>query len=124
MNPAPPSPPPDPAALLRHGLRDTTPAFEQRWTALRRQLRHEPAPRRARLLPWLWAVLAPAALAAAWLLLSPRVPHLRPASGSADLAAFADLLSLDADLRPALPLADGEIVDDLLAIPSRSPDQT
>ncbi|HLP08255.1 MAG TPA: hypothetical protein VK178_08815 [Opitutaceae bacterium] len=124
MNDSSPTPPDDPEAFLRHGLRDTTPEFERRWTALKRQLRTAPAPRSAPLRRWWWALLVPTGLAAAWLLFFPLAPGTRPADPAADLAAFTDLLTLDAELRAALPLTDREAVDDLLAIPADSPDQS
>lgn len=124
MNDSSPTPPDDPEAFLRNGLRDTTPEFERRWTALKRELRTEPAPRPAPLRRWWWAMLVPPGLAATWLLLSPLAPGTRSAAPAADLAAFTDLLTLDAELRAALPLADREAVDDLLVIPAEPADQS
>ncbi len=112
-------PPDDPEALLRSGLRDTTPEFERRWTDLKRTLRQEPAPRRtAPLRRWWWSLLPAAAAAAVWLLvLAPdrTAPGADPAG--AGLAAYEELLTLEHDLRAALPLTDAEAVGDLLAIP-------
>lgn len=112
-------PPEDPESLLRSGLRDTTPEFERRWVDLRRALRQGAAPRTAGRRRWWWSLLpAAVAVTAVWLLLLPPAPR-EPA---ADLGAYAELFSLDADLRAALPLTDLEAVDTLfnLSLPDPS----
>ncbi len=110
----------DPEALLRSGLRDTTPEFERRWTDLKRDLRREPAPRRGFARHWWWSLVpAGAAAAAVWLLvLTPDRPGRNDGPSAAELAAYGELFALDDALRGALPLTDNEAVGDLLLIPT------
>lgn len=121
MNPSDNQPPPgDPEALLRTGLRDTTPEFERRWTDLKRELRTRPAPRAAsNWRRWWWAALPAAAALALALLLLPR-----PQSGPTptELAGYEQLFLLEEELQAALPLSESAILDDLLAMPAPSLD--
>ena len=121
MNPPDHQPPPvDPDSLLRTGLRDTTPDFERRWTDLKRELRHRPAPsvttnwRR-----WWWAALPAAAGLALALVLQPRPQSVATPT---ELAAYEALFLLEDELQYALPLSERTTLDDLLAIPAPSLD--
>ncbi len=109
-------PPGDPEALLRSGLRDTTPDFERRWVDLKRELRTRPVPGPAAgWRRWWWtAVPATAALALVLLIQSRPAPGPAPA----EYAAYEELFRLDDELRSALPLVEDTLLDDLLAMPA------
>lgn len=122
MNPNPRSTPSDDDLdrLLARHYRDTSPEFEARWVALKRELRQAP-PARGRLLPawrltgWLGAVGAAAAVA--FVVYSVRPPS--PATPIADLSPqLTELLAMDAVLGRALPLLDEENRAALLHLPS------
>lgn len=112
MNPIPPPRDNELDALLARRYRDTTPEFEARWVALKRELRNAPPPRRAA--PWLtWlGALTAAAVAVALLVSLPR--HAAPPAVS---PALAELFAMDAVLSRGTALLDGENRDVLLHLP-------
>lgn len=117
MKPTPLPPPRDDeiAALLARRYRDTTPEFEARWVALKRELRRAPPPRRAPWLAWLGA-LAIGAVALALLVSRPRpTAPLAPDAGVPP--ALAELFAMDDVLRRGTALLDGENRDALLHLP-------
>jgi hypothetical protein len=101
-----PRPPSDDelAALLARRYRDTSPEFEARWVALKRELRQMPPPRRLPVWPLAGWLGAAAAVASIGLFLSrptvPPAPELAP--------QVRELLALDAALARAQPLLDEE----------------
>ncbi|MBI2496427.1 MAG: hypothetical protein HYV75_00305 [Opitutae bacterium] len=106
--------------LLARRYRDTSPEFEARWVALKRELRQAP-PAHARLLPawrltgWLGALGAAAAVA--FVVYSTRPPVSSPAAP--DLSPqLTELLAMDAVLGRALPLLDEENRTALLHLPA------
>jgi len=96
--------------LLRRQYRDTSPDFEARWVALKRDLRQVPAPRRWRpagwpTLAWLGALGAAAVLAL--IVTGPRASG--PAPAGAELSPqLAELFAMETALEPARPLLDAE----------------
>jgi hypothetical protein len=109
--------------LLARRYRDTSPEFEARWVALKRELRQAP-PVRARLLPawrltgWFGAVGALGAAAAiAFVVYSARPPTPIP-SVAALSPQLTELLAMDAVLGRALPLLDEENRTALLHLPA------
>ena len=125
MNPNPrPAPSDDDLArLLARRYHDTSPEFEARWVALKRELRQ--APPRARLLPawrltgWFGAVGALGAAAAiAFVMYS-----ARPATSSSPelTPQVRELLALDDSLGRALPLLDEETRNALLHLSAVTP---
>ncbi len=118
MNPNSNDPGLDPDRLLGARLTDTTPAFEKRWTDLKRDLRAEPA--RSGNLVWLWRLLpAFAAMLVFIFILRPHSPT--PADPSDKLqAAYAELIQLDAALRP-MPRMEVETLDALINLPLQPP---
>jgi len=129
MNSTPHFEPDDPEQLLRSGLRETTPEFEKRWADLKRELRLEPAPRRAfPALRWFW-LLAPVgtAMVAAFILFTrPAGPAQTESStiSSTTIAAYGELLTLDSALREALPLTSTENLEALLNLPLSNGDRS
>ena len=125
MNPDPRSTPSDDDLdrLLARRYRDTSPEFEARWVALKRELRQSP-PARHRLLPawrltgWLGAVGAlGAAAAVAFVMYSARPPT--PAASVPGLSPqLSELLAMDAVLGRALPLLNEENRTALLHLPA------
>jgi hypothetical protein len=107
-------PPPGDAeldALLARRYHDTTPEFEARWVALKRELRQAPARRRAPWLAWLGALTVGAA---ALVLLVSHPRHAAPPSGPEVSPALAELFAMDAVLTRGTALLDGENRDALL----------
>ena len=110
--------------LLARRYRDTSPEFEARWVALKRELRQAPVAR-ARLFPawrltgWLGAAGALGAAAAiAFVMYSARPstslsPELTP--------QVSELLALDETLGRALPLLDEETRTALLHLSAAAP---
>lgn len=109
--------------LLARRYRDTSPEFEARWVALKRELRQAPAAR-PRLFPawrltgWLGAVGAlGAAAAVAFVVYSARPPT--PIPSVAGLSPqLTELLAMDAVLGRARPLLDEENRTALLHLPA------
>ena len=104
--------------LLERGYCDTSPEFEARWVALKRELRQAPAPRSrwfaaGRLTGWLGAVGAVAVITFVFFAVrppAPSAPELTP--------QLRELLTLDAALAHAQPLLDEEIRTALLHLPA------
>lgn len=104
--------------LLERGYRDTSPEFEARWVALKRELRQRPAPRlrwlaAGRLTGWLGAMGAVAVIAFIFFAVrppAPPAPELTP--------QLRELLTLDAALAHAQPLLDDETRAALLHLPA------
>lgn len=104
--------------LLARRYRDTSPEFEARWVALKRELRQAPPVRSWgrpawRLTGWLGALGAAAAVAL--LLYTVRSPS--PASPGPS-PQLTELLAMDAVLGRALPLLDEENRTALLHLPA------
>ena len=117
MNPNPrPSPSDDDLdRLLARRYRDTSPEFESRWVALKRELRQAPA-RPWRLTGWLGALGAlGTAAAVAFMVYSARPPASTTPGLSSQLT---ELLAMDAVLGRALPLLDEENRTALLNLPA------
>ncbi len=119
-----PLPDPDLDALLGSRMRETTPEFEARWVAFKRQLRTEPRGRHA--VPawaaWLGLMSAGVALVAILFALHPwrsAPPPVRNLVPDVD-----ELLTMDAALQPAAALLDAENRDALLNLPARPPPHT
>jgi hypothetical protein len=119
MKPDPRTPPGDDETdcLLGRHYRETSPEFEARWVALKRDLRRQPAVR-ARWRPfapwtgWLGVMGAAAAVALA-------VHFFRPASPSGRVPSpqLAELFAMDAVLHKAAPLLDEDNRSALLHLP-------
>lgn len=124
MNPTRPDHPRDDQvdALLARRYRDTSPEFEARWVALKRELRQEPVrPRRpAWLAGWTqWLALGGAVAAVAITFAVWRQPS--PALASAEVSpALAELFAMDAVLGRATALLDAEHRDALLHLPAQT----
>jgi len=110
--------------LLARRYRDTSPEFEARWVALKRELRQTP-PARRRLLPawrltgWLGAVGALGAAAAVAFVVYSTRPTIPP---SPELTPqVSELLALDETLSRALPLLDEENRTALLQLSATGP---
>lgn len=108
-------------ALLARRYRDTTPEFEARWVALKRELRQAPPPRR---LAWFegwtrWFALGGAVAAA---VLSFNVWRHAPGDpGVAEVSpALAELFAMDAVLGRASALLDAENRDALMHLPANA----
>lgn len=121
MNSNPSLPPDDQETdrLLARRYRDTSPEFEARWVALKRDLRQAPATRR-RLWPGWPALGWVGALGVAALLvlvvIQPRSPE--PVSAGPELSPqLAELFAMEAALAPAAPLLDEENRTALLHLP-------
>lgn len=120
---ATPSLPPDDEEtdrLLARRYRDTSPEFEARWVALKRDLRQAPTARR-RLWPAWTALGWVGALGTAALLvlvvIQPRSPDPVPA-GPELSPQLAELFAMEAALAPAAPLLDEENRTALLHLPA------
>lgn len=103
--------------LLARRYRDTSPGFEERWVALKRELRQTPAPRRLstwRVTGWLGVLAAAAAFALFFIRPAvPPAPELTP--------LVRELLALDAALARAQPLLDEETRAALLHLSPATP---
>ena len=119
------NPPPAPAEadinrLLARGYRDTSPQFEARWVALKRELRQRPVANNRmfpgwRLTGWFGALGAAAAIA--FTMYFARRPE--PRSGAQDFSPqLTELLAMDAVLGGARPLLDEENHAALLHLPA------
>lgn len=120
MNTPPPRSPADDDLnrLLERGYRDTSPEFEARWVALKRELRQRPAPRPRwwtawRLAGWLAIVGTAAVIAFMVFVVRPPVP-----SAPELTPQLCELLAMDAALTRAQPLLDEEIRSALLHLPA------
>jgi hypothetical protein len=108
--------------LLARRYRDTTPEFEARWVALKRDLRQRPSRRARFALPWRFAgwfgvVGASAALA---LVLHFNRPSTVAPDGLEPSPQLAELFAMDAVLGQAVPLLDEENRTALLNLPANS----
>lgn len=108
--------------LLASRFKDTTPAFERRWTDLKRQLRTTPPSRPwfawLRLAPWFGVAVAGAAAVVLLLVLHrPATPILsdRPSP------TLEELFAMDEVLVHATPLLNAENRDVLLHLPTNQP---
>jgi len=118
-------PRPDPSdddidRLLARGYRDTSPRFEARWVALKRELRQRPVAT-TRLFPGWWRSgwfgALGAAVAVALVLYSAR-PTARMPTGQNFPHPLNELLAMDAVLGCAQPLLDEENRTALLHLPA------
>jgi hypothetical protein len=108
--------------LLARRYRDTTPEFEARWVALKRDLRQRPSRRARFAFPWRFAgwfgvVGASAALA---LVLHFNRPSTVAPDGLEPSPQLAELFAMDAVLGQAVPLLDEENRTALLNLPANS----
>ena len=120
---ASPSLPPDDAEtdrLLARRYRDTSPEFEARWVALKRDLRSAAAPRRWRWPAWPALGLIGALGAAALLVLVVIQPRsVEPVAAGPELSPqLAELFAMEAVLAPAAPLLDQANRTALLHMPA------
>lgn len=122
MKPNSPLPPDDTETdrLLARRYRDTSPDFEARWVALKRDLRQTSTTRRRRwpvwpALGWIGALGAAALLVL--VVTHPRSPAPVPA-GPELSPQLAELFAMDAALTPAAPLLDEESRTALLHLPA------
>jgi hypothetical protein len=106
-------------ALLARRYRDTSPAFEARWVALKRELRQAPpARRRAWFAGWTqWFALGSAVAAAVLAVNVWRRPAAGPVAGEVS-PALAELFAMDAVLGRATVLLDAENRDALMHLPT------
>lgn len=116
--------PPDPEALLRQNLRDTSPAFEARWVALKRDLRCERAAKSS----WRWSW--PSLTAGAGLLALLSLVLFWPQSGQTGTPGgppmvarhtvspqtIEEMLTLNEALAPALGVIDPEMLETLVML--------
>jgi len=112
-------------ALLARRYRDTSPEFEARWVALKRDLRTAP---RSRPFAWFegwtrWVALSGALAAVALTVTVWRKPV--PTAGPTEVSpALAELFAMDAVLGRATVLLDAENRDALLNLPASSQPRT
>lgn len=122
MKPNPPSDPDDAQVdrLLARRYRDTSPDFEARWTALKRDLRQAPVSHRWRWPAWAtWAGLGALGAAAALVFVVTRPPPPTPVTEKIELSPqLAELLAMDSVLERAKPLLDEENRAALLELPA------
>ena len=126
MNTPRPTPPRDNDidALLARRYRDTTPEFETRWVALKRELRDQPVRRR----PWAWLASNPwvsivgAAAAIVVLAIATWQREAPPTVAvEAPSPALVELFAMDAVLHRATALLDTENREALLHLPAQPP---
>jgi len=107
-------------ALLARRYRDTTPEFEARWVALKRDLRPTPVRRR-----WSWsgwsAWMAIGAAAAAIVLVASLTLHTDPPPTAELSPALAELFTMEAVLSRGSALLDPENREALLHLPASAP---
>lgn len=105
-------------ALLARRYRDTTPEFEARWVALKRDLRQIPVRRR---LPWSgWmAWLALGGVAAAFALVVSLTLRPLPTAEAELSPALAELFSMDSVLSRGSVLLEAEQREALLHLPAQ-----
>ena len=104
--------------LMARQYRDTSPEFEARWVALKRDLRQLP-PARVRT-PWRlagWFGALGAAAAVAFVVHLARPPTPAPAADLVASPQLAELFAMDAVLARAAPLLDAENRTALLHLP-------
>lgn len=122
MKPNPPSDPDDVQVdrLLARRYCDTSPDFEARWTALKRDLRQAPVPHRWRWPAWVtWAGFGALGAAAALVFVVTRPPPPAPVTDMIELSPqLAELLAMDSVLERASPLLDEENRAALLELPA------
>jgi hypothetical protein len=109
--------------LLARRYRDTTPEFEARWVALKRELRQAPPPRTRRNVPWRfagWFGVIGAAAAVALVVQLNRLPS-RPTPEWLPSPQLAELFAMEAVLGRAVPLLDVENRTALLNLPVSDP---
>lgn len=120
MNPKNPNRDENIEALLARRYRDTTPEFEARWVALKRDLRQTPGRRR-----WPWsgwsAWMAIGAAAAAVVLVASLALRTNPPPTAELSPALADLFTMEAVLSRGSALLDPENRDALLHLPAAAP---
>ncbi len=122
MNPNPSLPPDDKETdrLLARRYRDTSPEFEARWVALKRDLRQAPATRRWRWPAWPalgWVGALGAAALLVLVVIKPRSPEPVPA-GPELSPQLVELFAMEAVLEQAAPLLDEENRTALLHLPA------
>ena len=108
-------------SLLARRYRDTSPEFEARWVALKRDLRTSASPHRFSWFHgWMrWPALGGAVAAVALTVIVWRKPS--PANLAAEVSpALAELFAMDAVLGRANVLLDAESRDALLHLPASS----
>ena len=120
MNPKNPNRDENIDALLARRYRDTSPEFEARWVALKRDLRQTPARRR-----WSWsgwsAWMAIGAAAAAVVLVASLTLRTNPPPTAELSPALAELFTMEAVLSRGSALLDPENRDALLHLPAAAP---
>jgi hypothetical protein len=104
-------------ALLARRYRDTSPEFEARWVALKREMRPAPRPRRQ---SWFHGWMHWSALGGALAAVVLAVSLWRKAPPGEMSPAFAELFAMDAVLGRATVLLDAENRDVLLHLPANS----
>jgi len=108
--------------LLARRYRDTTPEFEARWVALKRDLRQRPSRRARFAFPWRfagWFGVVGASVALALVLHFTRPSTFAP-DGLEPSPQLAELFAMDAVLGQAVPLLDEENRTALLNLPANS----
>jgi len=122
MNPKNPNRDENIDALLARRYRDTTPEFEARWVALKRDLRQTPVRRR-----WSWsgwsAWMTIGAAAAAIVLVASLTLRTDPPPTAELSPALAELFTMEAVLSRGSALLDPENRDALLHLPASVPAQ-
>jgi hypothetical protein len=125
MNPPSPKTPRDEDvdALLARRYHETSPEFEARWVALKRDLRNAPDRRRWWTVSgWKnWAMLSGAAAALVMVLAFATWQREAAAPGATIEVSpvLAELFAMDAVLGPATPLLDAENREALLHLPAQ-----
>lgn len=109
-------------ALLARRYRDTTPEFEARWVALKRDLRQTPVRRR-----WSWAGwttwIALGSAVAAVLVVASFDLRRAPPPRTEPSPALAELFAMESVLSRGSALLDAENRDALLHLPASAPAQ-
>lgn len=121
MNAPRPNPPRDDEidTLLARRYRDTSPEFEARWVALKRDLRNAPPRRPVWLTAWTsWLAVGGAAAAIALTFMVWQRPAPPPAPDAVP-PALAELFAMEAVLGRATVLLDAEQRDALLHLPAQ-----
>lgn len=109
--------------LLARRYRETSPEFEARWVALKRDLRQAPTTRRWRWPAWpAWGWIGALGVAALLVVvvIQPRSPEPAPA-GPELSPQLAELFAMEAVLEQAAPLLDEENRTALLHLPAAEP---
>jgi len=109
--------------LLASRFNETTPEFEARWIALKRELRNGGQAKRTWFVwPGAWISVAAAGVVAIGILVA--VQQYRPKDAPRFSPQFAELFEMNEILDSALPLIDPENRDAFLNLPSKPPSQT